>query len=310
MQTGHTYRHKISGVSSKRTGIRSVSQNWEIRQLRINDITNTASDPHQNTALPVLDPTLRRKVCWLGTVVAIVEAGVVSVRERDHELSRVVDYLKVYKTAINPAMVYGEECWAVRKKGRGNCTQLKYACCGGQEERRDYHVRTVDVWKEAHMYPMQWRNSSERRGWDGLDMKRRDKDEATRKILQMTVDGKRNRGRPKLRWRDLVMENMPRNQMTTEMAEDRKHWHAMIQAGTLLQSVEAERWEVNYLKGEPTKLNNPVTGNYSTWLCNYTNQHIFSWYQSWMVHVNVHVPLFLLWKVQQTVMSNIITICT
>ena len=58
----------------------------------------------------------------------------------------------------------------------------------------------------------------------------RDKDDATRKILQMIVDGKRNRGRPKLRWRDLVKEDMARNQITTEIAEDRKYWHVMIQA--------------------------------------------------------------------------------
>ena len=64
-------------------------------------------------------------------------------------------------------------------------------------------------------------------------MQRRDKDEATRKILQMTVDGKRNRGRPKPRRRDLVKEDMARNRMTTEMAEDRKHWIAMIQVGKL-----------------------------------------------------------------------------
>ena len=30
--------------------------------------------------------------------------------------------------------------------------------------------------------------------------------------------------------------------MTAEMAEDREHWHVMIQAGKL-QSVEARRWE-------------------------------------------------------------------
>ena len=30
------------------------------------------------------------------------------------------------------------------------------------------HVRNVDIWKEAHMYP--WQNSSERRDCDGLDM--------------------------------------------------------------------------------------------------------------------------------------------
>ncbi len=45
---------------------------------------------------------------------------------------------------------------------------------------------------------------------------------------------------PKVRWRDLVKEDMARNQMTTEMAEERKHWHVMIQAGTL-RSVEANR---------------------------------------------------------------------
>ena len=39
----------------------------------------------------------------------------------------------------------------------------------------------------------------------------RNRDEATRKILQMTIDGKRNRSRPKLRWRDLVKEDMARN---------------------------------------------------------------------------------------------------
>ena len=68
--------------------------------------------------------------------------------------------------------------------------------------------------------------------WFG-HVQRRDKDDATRNILQMTVDGKRNRDRPKLRWRDLVKEDMARNQMPIEMAEDRKHWHVMIQAGTL-----------------------------------------------------------------------------
>ena len=66
-------------------------------------------------------------------------------------------------------------------------------------------------------------------------MQRRDKDDATRKILQMTVDGKRNRGRPKLRWRDLVKDDMARNQMTTETAEDRGHWHVMIRAGVTVQ---------------------------------------------------------------------------
>ena len=147
---------------------------------------------------------------------------------------------KLYKTAIKPAMVYGAECWAVRRRKRGNRTQLKCACWAIGKTRLDY-VRNVDSWKEARMHSMTARIPQKKRlKWFGR-VQKRDKDEATRKILQMTVDGKRNRGRPKLRWRDLVKEDMSRNQhMTTEMADDRRHWHVMIRAGTL-RSVGAYR---------------------------------------------------------------------
>ena len=64
------------------------------------------------------------------------------------------------------------------------------------------------------MYPMAQFLRDTRLRWFG-HVQMRDTDEATRKILQMTVAGKRNRGRPKLRWRDLVKEAMARNQMTT-----------------------------------------------------------------------------------------------
>ena len=84
----------------------------------------------------------------------------------------------------------------------------------------------------VHMYPMAEFLREKRWRWFG-HVQRWDKDEATRNILQITVNGKQNRGRPKLRWRDLVKDDMARNQMTTEMAEDRKHWHVMIGAGTL-----------------------------------------------------------------------------
>ena len=86
------------------------------------------------------------------------------------------------------------------------------------------HVRNVDVWKEAHMYPMAEFLGEKRLRCFG-HVQRWDKDDATRKTLQMAVDGKWNWGRPKLRWRELMKEDMARNQMKTEMAEDRKHWH-------------------------------------------------------------------------------------
>ena len=147
---------------------------------------------------------------------------------------------KVYKTDINPAMVYGAECWAVRKKEERklHTTEMCMLQLARGKTRLD-HVRNVDIWKEAHMYPMAefLRLREKRWRWFG-HVQRRDKDVATREILQMTVNG--NRSRPKRRWQDLVKEDMARNQTTTEMAEYRKHCHVMILADTL-QSVEAER---------------------------------------------------------------------
>ena len=66
------------------------------------------------------------------------------------------------------------------------------------------HFKIVDIWKEAHMYHACTECPKEKRPkWFG-HVQRRDKDDASRKILQVTVNERRNRGRPKLRWRDLV----------------------------------------------------------------------------------------------------------
>ena len=64
-------------------------------------------------------------------------------------------------------------------------------------------------------------------------VQRRDKDEATRNILQMTVDGKQNRGRN-------TEMAIPGEKGYGRKPDDRKHWHVMIQASRL-QSVEVER---------------------------------------------------------------------
>ena len=110
-------------------------------------------------------------------------------------------------------MVYGTECWVVRKEERKLHTTEMCMLRRARGKTRLDHVRNVDIWKEAHMYPMAEFLGEKRLRWFG-HVRNRDKDEATRKILQITVDGKRNRGRPKLRWRDLVKEDMVRNQKT------------------------------------------------------------------------------------------------
>ena len=61
---------------------------------------------------------------------------------------------KVYKTAIKPAMVYGAECWAVRKKEERklHTTEMRMLRWARGKTRLD-HVRNVDIWKGGTLVP-------------------------------------------------------------------------------------------------------------------------------------------------------------
>ena len=146
---------------------------------------------------------------------------------------------KVERQSVQDGYKTGHGVWCrMLEERKLHTTEMRMLRWARGKTRLD-HVRNVDIWKEAHMYPMAEFPREKRLRWFG-HVQMRDKDDATRKILQMMVDGKRNRGRPKLRWRDLVKDDMASNQMTSEMAEDRRHCHVMIRAGTL-RRVEADR---------------------------------------------------------------------
>ena len=80
-------------------------------------------------------------------------------------------------------MVYGAECWAVRKKEERklHTTEMRMLRWARGNTRLD-HVRNVDIWNEAHMYPMAEFLREKRLRWFG-HVQRRDKDDATRKIF-------------------------------------------------------------------------------------------------------------------------------
>ena len=95
----------------------------------------------------------------------------------------------MYKTAIKPAMVYGAECRAVRNKEERklHTTELRARMLWwARGKTRLDHVRNVDIWKEAHMYLMAEFIREKGLRWFG-HVQRRDKDDATRKILQIAV---------------------------------------------------------------------------------------------------------------------------
>ena len=63
---------------------------------------------------------------------------------------------KVFKTFIRPAMTYGSECWAVKKKDENklNSAEMRMLRWAIWKTRLD-HIRNGDIRKDAHVKPVE-----------------------------------------------------------------------------------------------------------------------------------------------------------
>ena len=67
-----------------------------------------------------------------------------------------------------------------------------------------------------------------RREWFG-HIKRRDETENIRAVVEMKMEGKRPRGRQKLRWYDTVRRDLKASKINEEWATDREGWKRLLQ---------------------------------------------------------------------------------
>ena len=84
------------------------------------------------------------------------------------------------------------------------------------------HIRNEDIRKEADLKPVENFLENKRLKWFGH------RNHIGAKSLRQEVSGRRNRGRPKKRWRDNIQGDMKKYQLTEDMAQDRKYWMTKI----------------------------------------------------------------------------------
>ena len=138
---------------------------------------------------------------------------------------------KVLKTIIRPAMTYGSECWAVKKKdeSRLNSAEMRMLRWARGKTRLD-HMRNEDIRKETHINHVETFLENKRLKWYGHCL-RREPNHICAKSLRLEVSGRKSRGQPKNRWRDNVKGDKKKSRPTEDMAQDRKYWMTKIMVG-------------------------------------------------------------------------------
>lgn len=84
-------------------GFGIVTVSWILLCITMKTSLKSCDLTHQDGLLPVVDPPPGGKVGGLGAVKTVVKSGVVSVRERDHELA---GFLRDLKQTKVPGCVY------------------------------------------------------------------------------------------------------------------------------------------------------------------------------------------------------------
>ena len=135
---------------------------------------------------------------------------------------------KVYNTVIRPAMTYGLETLTLTKKQEmdlevAEMKMLRWAMGWTRKDR----VRNEKIRSLAKVQNMSVRTRQSRLRWFG-HVKRRDESYVGKKVLNLEIEGKRKRGRPKGRWMDLVKANMRDLDLEEDDALNRDLWRSAI----------------------------------------------------------------------------------
>ncbi|KAL1257192.1 hypothetical protein QQF64_012737 [Cirrhinus molitorella] len=138
---------------------------------------------------------------------------------------------KVYKTVVRPAILYGLETVPLRKRQESELevAELKMLRFSLGVTRLD-RIRNEYIRGTAHVGRLGDKVREARLRWFG-HVQRRDSEYIGRRMLDMELPGRRQRGRAKRRYMDEINEDMKLVGASVEDAEDRDRWKEMIRCG-------------------------------------------------------------------------------
>ncbi|KAE8726473.1 Glutathione reductase, cytosolic [Hibiscus syriacus] len=131
---------------------------------------------------------------------------------------------KFYRMTIRPALVYGSECWAikkdhVRRMEAAEMRMLRWACGRTLWDMTSNSAIRMSL----GVVPVAEKLREGRLRWFGHVLRRQPSD-AVRRVESITVDGARRRGRPRRKWEDCLRTDLKDLALTEDLTSDRKVW--------------------------------------------------------------------------------------
>ena len=139
---------------------------------------------------------------------------------------------KVFNACVRTVLLYGSETWALSTEDLGRIKRCDHAMirwlCNVKIEQK--HT-TDDLRKRIYVHPIE-----DVLRWNRLRLSghlhRQEDTSCTKSILNLDIDGPTPRGRPKLRWKDVINADLRKKGLNITLASDRCKWRNAIRPGT------------------------------------------------------------------------------
>ena len=140
----------------------------------------------------------------------------------------------MFKSVVKPAVLDGVKTWPIKRaqEGKLEFAEMRMLMWMLGVTRRD-KVRNSLIRGTAKITEVTKKVQERRMQWFG-HIKRREEEYVGRRILDMEVEGRRQRGRPKKRWKDCIGEDLRERGLREEDVGDRALWRRLARNSDLI----------------------------------------------------------------------------
>ena len=131
---------------------------------------------------------------------------------------------KIYKTVVRPAMLYGCECWALKKEHERKVAvaEMKMLRWTAGVTRKD-KIRNEEIRARFRVRRIEQKLQERRLAWYG-HVQRRGPDYVGRAAEAIKPETKRGRGRPPMTWEQRIKADLDEHGLKPEDTQNRELW--------------------------------------------------------------------------------------